>query len=121
MIRETYKGRKIKVVKGRGSDYGYTRVTLNGTDLGKHLGDEAAALRWIRSTIDHADQMGMGNGRYGAEWYEPGTFELNEVGHVVASGGVCSCTYCERKPWNSCQNITAGGVCVCDHCMKQHL
>jgi hypothetical protein len=121
MIRETYKGRKLKVVKGRGADYGYSRATLNSVDLGKHMGDEAAALRWMKGTIDHADQVGMGGGRYGAEWYAPGTFELNEHGHVVTPGGICSCGYCEERRIQPCADIKVDGKCVCDHHMKQYL
>lgn len=121
MKRETYKGRKIKVVAGRGADWGYTRITLNGVDMGKWMQSEDEALSSTRGTIDHADEVGMGNGRYGAEWYAPGTFELNEYGHVVAPGGICSCDYCEKRRIEPCANITAGGVCVCDHCMKPYL
>jgi hypothetical protein len=120
MIRETYKGRKLKVVKGRGADYGYSSATLNGVDLGKHMGDEAAAIQWMKGTIDHADEVGMGEGRYGGEWYAPGTFELNEHGHVVAPGGICSCGYCEERRIQPCANIKVDGKCVCDHCMKPY-
>lgn len=121
MKTETYKGRRLKVVKGRGRDWGYTRVTLNGADLGTHMGDENSTLRWLRGSIDHVDETGMGSGRYGAEWYAPGTYALNEAEHVVVPGGTCSCGYCESRPWESCQNITVGGTCVCVYCMKPYL
>jgi len=119
MIRETYKGRQLKVTKGR--EFGYARAAVNGVDLGHHMGDEAAALRWMKGTIDHADEAGMGAGRYGAEWYAPGTYELNEHGHVVAPGGICTCGYCEERRLQPCADIKVDGKCVCDHCMKPYL
>lgn len=97
MKRETYKDRKIKVVKGRDADWGYTRVTLNGVDMGKWMGDEDAALRSIRGTIDHADEVGVSSGRYGADWYAPGTYELCEHDHAKPIGGECGHHYCAEQ------------------------
>ncbi|MEU1200175.1 hypothetical protein ABZ446_28675 [Streptomyces sp. NPDC005813] len=94
MKRETYKGRKIKVVAGRGAEWGYTRVTLNGVDMGKSLGNEDEALTSTRSYIDHADEVGVSSARYGAEWYAPGSYELCEHGHVMPIGGECGHQYC---------------------------
>jgi hypothetical protein len=94
MKTETYKGRKLKVVKARGADFGYTRVTLNGTDMGKHLGDEDAALSWLRGSIDFADEVGVSSGRMGNEWYAPGTFDLCDEGHAKEIGGECGHHWC---------------------------
>jgi hypothetical protein len=94
MKRETYKGRTLKVVRGRGADFGYSLVNLNGVDMGKYLGDEGAALASFRGSIDHADEVGVSSGRYGAEWYAPGTYELCEHGHAMPIGGECGHHYC---------------------------
>lgn len=99
MITETYKGRKIQIVKGRGRDFGYSRVTLNGTDLGKWLGDEERVLQSLRGYVDTAESDGINGNKYGAEWYAPGTFELCENGHPREIGGECLHSYCiERRP-----------------------
>ncbi len=99
MIRETYKGRKLKVVKTRGADWGYARLTVNGVDQGKYLGDEANALRSAKGTIDHADEVGVGSARYADHWYAPGTYELCDNGHAQEIGGLCGHSFCiERRP-----------------------
>lgn len=118
MIRETYKGRQLKATKGK--SYANSRITVNGTDCGEWLGTQADVVEWAKRTIDDVDSRPF-EGRWNECWYAPGTYELNEIGHVTAPGGTCSCDLCKTEPWNSCQNITAGGVCVCDHCMKPHL
>jgi hypothetical protein len=118
MIRETYKGRQLKVTKGK--SYGKSRIVVNGTECGEWLGTQADVIEWAKRTIDDVDSRPF-EGRWAECWYAPGTYELNEIGHVAAPGGVCSCDLCKTEPWNSCQNITAGGVCVCDHCMKPYL
>lgn len=117
MIRETYKGRQLKAVKGK--SFGKSRISVNGTECGEWLGTQADVIEWAKRTIDDVDSRPF-EGRWNECWYEPGTYELNEIGHVTAPGGACSCDLCKSEPWNSCQNITAGGVCVCDHCMKPH-
>ena len=99
MKRETYKGRKLKVVKTRGADWGYARLTVNGVDMGRYLGDEDNALRSAKGTIDHADEVGVGSARYADHWYAPGTYELCENGHAQEIGGLCGHSYCiERRP-----------------------
>lgn len=118
MIRETYKGRKLKAIKGKA--FGKSRISVNGTECGEWFGTQADVIEWAKSTIDDVDSRPF-EGRWAECWYEPGTYELNEIGHVTAPGGVCSCDLCKTEPWNSCQNIMAGGVCVCDHCMKPYL
>lgn len=117
MIRETYKGRQLKAVKGKA--YGKSRITVNGTECGEWLGTQADVIEWAKRTIDDVDSRPF-EGRWAECWYAPGTYELNEIGHVTAPGGVCSCDLCKTEPWNSCQNRTAGGVCVCDYCMKPY-
>lgn len=117
MIRETYKGRQLKAVKGK--SYGKSRISVNGTECGEWLGTQADVIEWAKRTIDDVDSRPF-EGRWAECWYAPGTYELNEIGHVAAPSGVCSCDLCKTEPWNSCQNITAGGVCVCDHCMKPY-
>lgn len=118
MIRETYKGRQLKAVKGK--TYGKSRITVNGTECGEWFGTQADVIEWAKRTIDDVDSRPF-EGRWNECWYAPGTYELNEIGHVTAPGGACSCNLCKTEPWNSCQNITAGGVCVCHYCMKPHL
>lgn len=118
MIRETYKGRQLKAVKGK--SFGKSRISVNGTECGEWLGTQAEIIEWAKRTIDDVDSRPF-EGRWNECWYEPGTYELNEHGHVVAPGGICSCDYCEKRRVEPCANITAGGVCVCDHCMKPYL
>jgi hypothetical protein len=118
MIRETYNGRQLKAVKGK--TYGKSRITVNGTECGEWFGTQADVIEWAKRTIDDVDSRPF-EGRWNECWYEPGTYELNEHGHVVAPGGICSCDYCEKRRIQPCANITAGGVCVCDHCMKPYL
>lgn len=114
MITETYKGRKIRIIKGRGRDFGYSRVTLNGTDLGKWQGDESKAQSRIRGSIDAVDKIGNINGnKYGAEWYAPGTFEMCENGHPKEIGGECLHSYClERRPVPAAKPKAVGDVMV---------
>ncbi|GAB2717946.1 hypothetical protein [Streptomyces bullii] len=97
MIRETYNGRQLKAIKGK--SYGKTRIFVNGTDLGEWLGTQAEQIEWAKRTIDDVDSRPF-EGRWTECWYEPGTYELNEHGHVVAPGGTCSCSYCisRREP-----------------------
>lgn len=118
MIRETYKGRQLKAVKGK--TYGKSRISVNGTACGEWLGTQADVIEWAKHTIDDVDSRPF-EGRWSECWYAPGTYELNEIGHIAAPGGTCSCDLCKTEPWNSCQNITAGGVCVCHYCMKPYL
>jgi hypothetical protein len=118
MIRETYKGRQLKAVKGK--SYGKSRITVNGTECGEWLGSQTDAIEWAKRTIDDVDSRPF-EGRWSECWYEPDTYELNEHGHVVAPGGICSCDYCEKRRIQPCANITAGGVCVCEHCMRPYL
>lgn len=97
MIRETYKGRKLKAVEGKGSEYGYTRVTIGKSYTLKYMGKAEKALASVRGTIDHADEVGAGSARYAAEWYAPGTFELCDNGHTREIGGLCRHSYCAER------------------------
>lgn len=118
MIRETYKGRQLKATKGQ--SYGKTRITVNGADCGEWLGTQAEQIERAKRTIDDVDSRPF-EGRWNECWYEPGTYELNEHGHIVAPAGTCSCNYCEERRIQPCADITAGGTCVCSHCMKPYL
>ncbi|MEU3986136.1 hypothetical protein AB0F77_39775 [Streptomyces sp. NPDC026672] len=97
MKRETYKGRKIKVVAGKGRNWGTTRQFVNGVDLGPFQGDEDAALRSLRGDIDFADSVGPASGRCNPEWFAPGTYELCDEGHATEIGGECGHHYCAEK------------------------
>lgn len=97
MKTETYKGRKLKVVAGRGRDFGRTRAVINGAEQGTHLGDEEAALKWLRGGVDHADEVGVASGRYGPHWYAPGTYELCDEGHAKPLGGLCGHDWCVKQ------------------------
>lgn len=94
MIVETYKGCKIRAVKGKGWEWGRTRIVLNGVEQGTYEGDEAKAINSVKATIDHAEKTGPAEARYGAEWYAPGTYTLCPEGHVTAIGGVCGHHWC---------------------------
>jgi len=96
VITETHKGRKIKAVKGR--EWGWTRLTLNGVNLGESIGDQQRAIAGLKGSIDHADDVGVGSGRYGAEYYAPGSYELCEHGHARPVGGPCGHPYCYTPP-----------------------
>lgn len=95
MIRETHKGRKIQISKGR--SWGYAAVKLNGVNLGDHIGTEAAALAWVVGQIDSIDQEPVNGERWGAEWYAPGTFEVCENGHPRGVEQPCEHFYCKRQ------------------------
>ena len=114
MIRETYKGRQLKAIKGK--SFGKSRISVNGTECGEWLGTQADVIEWAKRTIDaHGLVVAPGFVEH------HGQGQPYEGGHVVAPGGICSCDYCEKRRNEPCANITAGGVCVCDHCMKPYL
>lgn len=92
MKRETYKGRKLQTTKG--TEYGYSRAKINGVDLGHHLGNEEAAMQWMKNTIDFIDREDVNGGRWAAHWYVPGTYELCENDHPKTIGGECLHSYC---------------------------
>lgn len=93
MIRETYKGREIVTTRKKGYD-GTWVIKINGNVCATGSHSEPDGLAWVKETIDAVDAAPKGESRYGAEWYTPGTFEINDNGHVVEIGGVCSCHHC---------------------------
>jgi hypothetical protein len=95
MKHETYKGRRIKAVKGH--DYGWTRIVLNGVDLGDSTENEDAALKSVKARIDFADEVGVASGRCGIEYYVPGTYEVCEYGHAKPIGGQCGHKWCTEQ------------------------
>ena len=96
MIRETYKGRKIVITKGR--EYGYSLVTLNGTNRTAYLGKQDDVLQKIKNSIDFIDRDPVVDGsKWDAKWYEPGTYEMCAEGsHPQAIGGPCRHPYCVK-------------------------
>lgn len=121
MKTETYRGRRLKALRGRGRDSGYTLGWVGGVEKIRHLGDEDGALRSLRGFVDHADEVGVASGRYGAEWYAPGTYELCGHGHAKPLDGLCGHPYCAERRLRPCADIRVGGTCVCDHCMQPYL
>lgn len=99
MITETYKGRRIRITKGTGAKWGYSRLVLNGTDDGFSMVLPEALLQSTKDWIDFIDRDPVvDGGRWGAEWYAPGTFEMcSEGSHPQAVGGPCRHPYCVRK------------------------
>lgn len=102
MIRTTYKGRELKVLKARGSRPNTFRMFVNGKIVHHEWdGGEANALDWFRLIIDRIDAKGPGNNPAYVypTWYAPGTYALNRGGHVVAPGdGKCICDQCLMFP-----------------------
>lgn len=93
MIVETYKGCKIRAVKGKGYDWGKTHIVLNGVEQGAQMGDPEKVIASIKATIDYAEQTGPAEARFSPEWYTPGTYEMCD-GHVKPIGGPCGHTWC---------------------------
>jgi len=95
VIRETYKGCKIRATTGR--EYYSTRIVLNGVAQGDHVGDPEKVVAYIKATIDYAEQTGPAQARFGPEWYTPGTYELCPEGHVMPIGGECGHHWCAAQ------------------------
>lgn len=114
MIRTTYKGRDIKILK---STTPYCVKTFIGSHVISHAwqGDEIQALDWFRQAVDRIDQRGPGNNPYETlpHWYAPGTFDMNRRGHVIAPGGACACNTCLASPE---KNVPRAEVDSCQHC-----
>jgi len=69
MTIETYRGVKIKAIKGKGAEWGYVKLWINGVPQGREMGiDEAKTVAnqhgWIDAAIAEPD-------RYAPEW-QPG-------------------------------------------------
>ena len=98
MTTETYKGRKLQVKQGR--EWGTLVCTVNGGEPLNETGlDEQAAMGHLRAWIDMVDRDPVvDGGKWAAEMYAPGTYELCEEGpHPVAIGGRCRHSYCATR------------------------
>jgi hypothetical protein len=98
MIRETYKGRRLKVVKNR--DTGGLAGSINGHLMPARYGvPEQEVIEQFHRDIDFVDQAPVDGGRWGAYMYAPGTYELCEKGlHPKAIGEPCLHKSC-REAW----------------------
>ena len=114
MIRTTYKGRQIKILKSSTPNCVKTSI---GDQTISHAwqGTDVQALDWFRQIIDRIDQRGPGNNPTYAQphWYEPGTFDTNHAGHAIAPGGACTCNTCLQQPE---KNVSRAQVGSCQHC-----
>jgi len=97
MLTETYKGRRLKVKKGR--EWGTLVGTCNGTPVTWPVSrDEAAAMDGLRGQVDWIDREPVNGARWGAEWYAPGTYTMCEEDlHPVAIGGKCQHPSCAKR------------------------
>ena len=114
MIRTTYEGREIKILKSRTPHCVKTFVGGQVINHADPLG-EVAALDCLRLIIDRIDQRGPGNNPHetAPHWYAPGTFDTNGNGHAIAPGGACTCNTCLHSPE---KNVTRAEVGSCQHC-----
>lgn len=114
MIRTTYKGREIKILKSTKAHHVKTHI---GGQVISHAwqGTEVQALDWFRQIIDRIDANGPGNNPHetGTHWYAPGTFDTNHAGHAITPGGYCTCNTCLACPE---KNISRAEVGSCQHC-----
>ncbi len=96
MTRETYRGRKLKVVKAKD---GYGRVgSINGQPMPTSYAAEDAIIEQLRRDIDAVDKDPViDGGRWGAYMYAPGTYELCANDHPKAPGGPCRHPCCQEK------------------------
>jgi hypothetical protein len=97
MITETYKGRKLRVKKGR--EWGTVDATVNGeyAPTASCGSDQAKGVQQLRDMIDWIDEKPVDGSRWGAEWYAPGTYTLCESGHPVALDGQCQHPFCIKQ------------------------
>jgi len=114
VIRTTYRGRDIKILKSRTPGHVKTFVggqVINHADPGTDL----QALDVLRLIIDRIDANGVGNNPTYTRpyWYAPGTFDLNGNGHAIAPGGACTCNTCLADP---ARNVPRAEVGSCQHC-----
>lgn len=93
MIRETYKGRALKVVKdGSGGLTG----SINGQPMPTRYAPEQAIIEQFRRDIDLVDEAPVDGNRWGAYMYAPGTYEMCDNGHPKVIGEPCRHGYCQQ-------------------------
>lgn len=94
MIRETYKGRKLKVTRAKD---GLGRVgSINGHPMPTSFDPEEAILGQLRRNVDFVDQAPVDGSRWGAYMYAPGTYELCGEGlHPKGLGEPCLHPSCQ--------------------------
>ncbi len=93
-LRETYKGRKLKVVKDRNGGF---VGSINGQPMPTvHGGPEQKIIEQFHRDIDLVDQAPVDGGRWGAYLYAPGTYELCDNEHPKAIGESCRHSYCQQ-------------------------
>jgi hypothetical protein len=100
MLRETYKGRKLMVKKGRewGTMVGFVNGQSAVSSYGSGPKGERKALDSMRATIDFIDRdPSVDGGRWGHYWYAPDTYEICPEGHAKDKGGACRHDYCMRE------------------------
>lgn len=114
MIRTTYKGREIKILKSATPGHVKTFIASHVISHA-YQGDEIQALDWFRRAIDRIDINGPGGNPYEPlpHWYAPGTFDVNGRGHVITPGGACTCNTCLESPE---KNVPCTDPTACQHC-----
>jgi len=109
VLTETYKGRKLKVARGR--EWGTLTGSVNGTPVSWPISrDEAAVLADLRNQVDWIDREPVDGARWGAEWYAPGAYAICERSgiHPVALGGQCRHPYCIKAAREEAGSQAAG-------------
>lgn len=95
MIRETYKARKLKVIRNKVT--GGLVGSINGQPMPARYGvSEQGVIEQFHRDIDYVDQAPVDGGRWGAYLYAPGTYELCERDHPKEIGGPCRHPSCQR-------------------------
>ncbi|MFI0900518.1 hypothetical protein [Streptomyces sp. NPDC020983] len=120
MIKTTYRGRELKILKS--ATLGCVKTFIGGKVI-SHADpvNEVIALDALRLIIDRIDVNGVGNNPTYAlpYWYAPGTFDTNHAGHAIAPGGACVCNTCLSCPE---KNVPRAVVGSCQHChLTEHL